>query len=309
MPPIIAHKTLDKIDNVMKADGGASYRKHLRAAIAACEDAYREDDGGFRTHLGASLIGRECPRELWFTFRWATESKPEPRILRLFNRGHLEEGRFVALLKMIGCDVWQYDEKGRQFRVGAHGGHFGGSLDGVIRGIPEMPLDALLTEFKTHGEKSFAKLAGSPQKNGKRVPGGEGVRAAKFEHFVQQQVYMGTYGLEWSLYCAVNKNTDDLYMELVPFDREMYERHVHRGGLIVKAEEPPPQISKSPGWFACRFCDHKQVCHYRAAPVRTCRSCRHVNVATAGTWYCLKHEIVVDKKAQLEACADYERLF
>ena len=41
-------------------------------------------------------------------------------MLRLFNRGHIEEARFIAMLLTIGMPVYQQDAEGKQFRI-----HFG----------------------------------------------------------------------------------------------------------------------------------------------------------------------------------------
>src|SRR5574340_1518573 len=70
--PVIASKTLDAINSALQQDRGNLFRKHLRETIPHAEDAYREDNDPFRTHLGASLIGRDCTRELFYTFRWTT---------------------------------------------------------------------------------------------------------------------------------------------------------------------------------------------------------------------------------------------
>lgn len=76
-------------------------------------DQHWEDhaEDGDRTHLGGSLIGRECLRELWYTFRWATNVKFSGRILRLFDRGHKEEFRFVEYLRQIGVEVREYAQE------------------------------------------------------------------------------------------------------------------------------------------------------------------------------------------------------
>src|SRR5688572_4793950 len=70
-------------------------------------DTYYEP---FRWHLGASIIGHECSRYLWFSFRWCARDEGEAtkrdanshanlgRKLRLFNRGHREEARFIEYL-------------------------------------------------------------------------------------------------------------------------------------------------------------------------------------------------------------------
>lgn len=273
---LIATKTLAAIEAALTLDQGAKFRGLLKDLMPLAGDAYDTKNEEFRTHLGASLIGRECARELWYSFRWATSKKFDGRMLRLFNRGHLEEPRMVALLMLIGCEVWQVDKNGKQFRIGGHRGHFGGSLDAVVRGIPDLPPDqACLSEFKTHNDKSFAKLIS------------EGVMSAKWEHFIQQQIYMGKNGLNWSLYLAVNKNNDELHGELVQFDPIIYGKYLERSVATIDEVTPPPRISESPSWFKCKFCDHKALCHeVKTVPARNCRTCLHSRVEDAGAWIC-----------------------
>ena len=135
-----ANLTLKLIEDAMVADQGASFRVLLKDLMPTAEDAYRGDDPPFRGHLGASVIGRACAREVWYGFRWAKKPAFNGRMLRLFNRGHLEEPRMVALLKMIGVTVHQYDARGKQFRIGkGYKGHGGGGMDGVLYGVPEYP--------------------------------------------------------------------------------------------------------------------------------------------------------------------------
>lgn len=293
----IAQKTKQAIEECLVKDQGALYRKFFHEAMVEAvdlkSDAFRDEDDGFRSHLGASLIGRECPRELWYTFRWTTLKRHEGRMVRLFHRGHLEEPRFVALLRAIGCTVWQYDQDHHQFRVAAHDGHFGGSLDSVIQGCPDIPDQPILGEFKTHSEKSFEKLVK------------EGVRSAKPEHWVQQQVYMAGYALHWSLYMAVNKNNDDLHMELIQAEPEQATRYFERAGGLIQLGRPPHKISPSPGWFGCKFCDHKQVCHHNGEPARNCRTCIHSSPVAEGGWYCQHKNKPLSKADQIAGCFDY----
>ncbi|MEO5365362.1 MAG: oxidoreductase, partial [Magnetococcus sp. WYHC-3] len=52
--------------------------------VEAILAAYEADAGsGFRPHLGASLIGKECDRSLWLDFRWAARARFGGRMLRL----------------------------------------------------------------------------------------------------------------------------------------------------------------------------------------------------------------------------------
>lgn len=301
---LVATKTLEAIEKAMYADQGASFRGHLGRLMPLAADAYSTKEDLWRDHLGASLIGRECGRELWYSFRWATEKRFDGRMLRLFNRGHLEEPRFIALLVMIGCQVWQVDANGKQFRIGDHNGHFGGSMDGVIQSLPDIPDQPVLGEFKTHNAKSFEKLVA------------EGVLKAKWEHFIQMQLYMGKNGLGWAAYCATNKDTDAIHIELVQFDPLQYQRYLDRAGMIIQATSPPPKINESPGWFKCKFCDQKEACHNGAALAINCRTCHWSRPGDNGEWLCMEptadaafgDNVPLSKKTQRVGCEAYEPL-
>ena len=294
----LATKTIAAIDGAIKSDQGASFRVKLGEVLPHISDAYSPDNFPFRSHMGASLIGDSCAKKIWYGFRWTTRPVFEGRLLRLFNRGHSEEGRFIAMLLMIGCRVYQQDGDGNQFRISDAGGHYGGSGDGIAYDIPDLdPGTKALLEFKTSGEKPFVKLKK------------EGVRIAKSEHFVQMQQYMGKMGLGVALYMCVNKNTDELYGELIAFDHRVYEQYLDRAIKLVGLDSPPEGISKSPGWFECKWCDHNKVCFGKSAPEKTCRSCTKVQCTDDGKWLCTDSGELLDKHAQLKACTDYQKSF
>jgi hypothetical protein len=297
----LATKTLALIEDTIQADQGASFRGWLGKVIGHMDDAYRTDEFPFRTHLGASGVGDDCARKIWYGFRWATRQRHGGRLLRLFNRGHLEEARFLAMLLMIGADVYQQDENGKQFRISDAGGHFGGSGDGVVVNIPDLdPGVPALSEFKTSGDKPFQKVKK------------EGVQSAKFEHYVQMQVYMRKMGLAVALYMVVNKNDDELYAEIVPFNATVADEFIARGVNLVWMDDQPTRISNSPGWFECKWCDHRKVCHLKGAPDINCRTCANSQPLPDGTWCCnnvTDEPHVLSKEEQLAACGAYSRKF
>ncbi len=322
----LAVETLRAIERHLVADQGAKFRGFQRQVLPHMTDAYRDEpEEGFRSHLGASLLGTECARALWYGFRWYTKSVFNGKTLRLFNRGHLEEGRFISLLLMIGVQIFQQDAHGKQFRISELGGHLGGSGDGVALGVPDLPpAMAGLTEWKTHSESSFAELAGKdwrkvheglvdPKKP--QLPfSGKGVREAKFQHYVQMQTYMRKMDLMFALYGAVNKNTDDIYMEIVVLDTQFADQFLERGRKIIMLAQPPKKLNESPGWYGCTFCDHKPVCHLRAVPQRNCRTCVFSDPLEDGTWKCTSavvaalgaQEQLLSKVQQLQGCSHYE---
>jgi hypothetical protein len=298
--PTIATKTLAAIEAAMLKDQGAKFRGLLEKLLPTAGDAYSTDETPFRKHLGASLIGRKCARELWLSFHWTRNKKHSGKMLRLFNRGHLEEPRMVALLIMIGCQVWQADANGKQWRIVDDTGHFGGSLDGVAKGIPEMPNEPVLTEFKTHNDSSFKKLQS------------EGVQVAKWEHFIQMQVYMMRMKLRHSLYMAVNKNNDEVYAELIAYNPETAERYWSRGVTIVQSPQPPAKISDNPSHYDCKWCDMHPVCQGKDAPARNCRTCSFSQAVpqkvdgVGALWFCHRDRTYIPIEKQYKGCDAYD---
>jgi hypothetical protein len=274
---VLAKKTLAAIDAAIELDQGASYRQHLKRVLPHMADAYRgAEENPFRSHLGASILGGKCGRAIWYSFHWFTKPKFPGRVLRLFNRGHLEEARLIAALLTINCRVYQQDGEGRQYRISDVAGHLGGSGDGVAIGIPDLPVGApALTEWKTHNDASFKALVKT------------GVREAKFEHFVQMQTYMRKMGLMYGLYGAVNKNDDSIHLEIITLDTGIGDQFLQRGRTIIMMARAPAKINESPGWFDCKWCDHRPVCHLKATPERNCRTCIYVECnADKGGWDC-----------------------
>ena len=233
-----------------------------RDAIFASYEA--DADTGFRPHLGASQIGKSCERALWYDFRWTTPARFPGRILRLFETGQLEEARIVRNLRRVGATVLEVDpETGRQWRVEAHGGHFGGSLDAVALGLLEAPKTWHVVEFKTHSAKSFRELVA------------KGVAEAKPQHWAQMQIYMHLTGLTRAMYVAVCKDTDDLHVERVRADGDAAERLLAKAGRVIHAPRPPARISEDPSLVRVPVLRPPRPLPWRRGGRGHCRSCLH----------------------------------
>ena len=253
----------------------------------------RDASEGFRTHLGASLIGKACERALWYDFRWTTKATFPGRVLRLFETGNREEERLVRNLRRTGATVVEVDpQSGRQFRVAAHGGHFGGSLDAVAINLIEAPKTWHVVEFKTHAQKSFTDLAAKK------------VRESKPQHYAQMQVYMLLTEISRAIYLAVNKNTDDLYVERIELDKAFAAQLLEKAGRIIFAQNPPARIHEDPTWYQCRFCDHADVCHGKQAAEINCRTCLHATPIDGG-WHCARHNKSLSEVDQRTACEQH----
>lgn len=239
-------------------------------------------DDGFRAHLGASQLGKRCERALWYGFRWVTRISWEGRMLRLFRRGHNEEPIFVADLELVGAEVLpENPATGEQWQYAILNGHVGGSCDGFARNVPNTP-GPVVTEYKTHSAKSFRRLIAAKEK-GELSP----VKTAKPEHYSQMQLYMGWSGFSYALYMAVNKDNDDLYVEIVAFDEIEFGQLQAKAERIVRNPAPPARASDDRESFVCRFCDHVDTCHGEKVAAMNCRTCISATPNLEGVpWSC-----------------------
>lgn len=225
-----------------------------------------------RTHLGGSGIGHECHRKIWYEYRWCETKKKPGRLLRLFDHGQKEEARVIADLRAAGLDVLDLDPStGKQWAFVDAASGLSGSLDGVVvMPVPGGEPTYALLEIKTHNEKSFKDLEK------------KGVAKAKPLHLAQMHTYMGLAGLEFALYFAVNKNTDDLYIEWISFDAQQFEWHKETARKVIGSRDPPERVSKDPAFFVCKFCDFSALCWGSAVARPSCRTCMRYERGTCG---------------------------
>lgn len=254
--------------------------------------SYVDKNGDWRrTHLGASIIGHECERRIWYDFRWCTNPDFDGRMLRLFQNGFSQEKRLLEDLRNAGVEV-VCEEDGEQIHYSDFGGHYSGSPDAVGKGFLEAPETWHVVECKTMNSKTFKQLQT------------KGVKLTKFEHFCQMQVYMGWAGLDRAFYIAVCKDTDEIYDERVYFDQELFDRLRLKADRIIFADEPSHKIAGDITHFKCRFCPHKWSCHSTRLPEVNCRTCAFSDVEDDGQWSCTRFKTMIDKEQQKKAC-DY----
>lgn len=267
--------------------------------------AQKTYDTGPRSHLGGSLIGHDCLRYLWLHFRWCYHEKFSGRMLRLFQRGHKEENSFIEYLRGIGCQVWEFDDENaaeedkgkKQFRISGSMGHFGGSLDGIVKLPPHYGIDEpLLAEFKTNGTgRGFNSLSE------------KGMILSKPQHFAQTSTYGYAYGFRYVLYMNVNKNDDDLYIEVVPLSMSLGKQCFEKADRVIGSREPLPMISKSPAKVPCTYCCYKDICFNGKLPEKNCRSCKSSIPVDNAQWFCETwNALIPNEDAIKQACGEWK---
>jgi hypothetical protein len=255
-------------------------------------------DRGHRAHLGASLIGHDCKRYLWYIFRWCLHEKHTGRQQRLFNRGHREEDRFIEWLKGIGVEVWAASEDGEQFRINGVNGHFGGSLDGIAKLPKSYEIDEpVLLEFKTNGTGAgFNKLLS------------DGMPIAKPQHFAQTSTYGLKYGFNYCLYLNINKNDDSMHVEMVKLDHKLGAQMEIKAEQIITAQTAPARLSDNPTYKQCGWCAVKGICHKGEQPEKNCRSCTNASAVENVQWFCSQYGAVIPKEFIAKGCNDWKSI-
>lgn len=247
-----------------------------------------------RHHLGISIIGDECSRKLWYTFRWVKLGQAEGRMRRLWNRGHREEEQFKQFLYWCGFEGRGIDPAtGKEYKLSAVNGHYGGTPDGImlvswLDGVP------VICEYKTHNDKSFKELKDKKLANAKPM------------HFSQMCGYGKDLEIRYGLYVAVNKNDDEIYFEFVELDWNKASELEKKAADIIYAKSPPPRINENPSYWKCKFCtDLKGVCHNGEAIDKNCRSCVFASPGEKAEWVCEKYG-QIPREFLKQGCGDWK---
>lgn len=252
-----------------------------------------------RNHLGVSVIGNSCSRKLWYIFRWVKLEQHDPRMRRLFNRGHREEPNFVKWLFKMGFFVREIDPAtNKQYRMSGVNGHYGGSGDSVLL-LPWLRGDndpRILGEFKTHNKKSFEDL----KKNK--------VKLSKPQHWAQMCGYGKAFNIRYGLYCAINKDDDDIYFEFLELDWNYAHQLEMKAQDIITSQIPPPRLSEQPSYFDCKYCHFQGICHYNEPVEINCRSCKQAQPVDNGEWKCSRFDSIIPKDFIKKGCDQHSSI-
>lgn len=294
-----------------------------------CDKKWQDEN---RKHLGFSLIGDECQRKLWYGFRWCKMPKPEPRVKRLFDRGHKEEERFIDYLTGIGCKVYPFDPSYRLLYQPDENeivvlnnstiidikckseGYIDVSDDiqyiakANKKGI-DYPVQWKVSASNGHSGGSLDGKGYLPEKYGLTEEilfefkthseksfkdlKSKRMKMSKPVHYAQCCAYGYIMKLNYVCYVSVNKNDDGLHLELLPLNHKTGEILVMKADRIIMSQEPPPRLHENPTFWLCKACNYFPICHAKGEIDRNCRSCKHAEPAKDKLWVCNKHQQIL----------------
>jgi hypothetical protein len=229
---------------------GASINALIDAALVRANRAQPPRD-----YLGASRIGEPCLRKLAYEFNHTRKdagSDFDGAILRVFEAGHRFEELTIEWLRDAGFDLRTRKRDGSQFGFSVAGGRLRGHIDGVIIDGPDIGMRwPALWEHKALNARSWTDLV-------KR-----GLRASKPIYFAQVQFYMGYMDVQQTLFTVLNKDSQQLFHEIVLFDPAEAQLLSDKAVDILRAVdagELPPRVAANADFYLCQSCEYAKRC-------------------------------------------------
>lgn len=250
-----------------------------------------------RQYLGASGIGGNCERALFYSFRWASKGGVDARGLKAIADGHASEQVMIKRLMLVNdVELW-VEESGAQIGFSDIGGHFMGNLDGIIK---HPSIGTAVWENKATNIKKFETLKKLKAEN-------ESTALKKWDqtYYGQAQIYMHYMGLGVHYLTCCTPGGRDMASVLTHYNEPDALALIERAKRVIFGDGPATRISSDPAWFECRWCKHQNTCHGVTLPQVNCRTCAHATPKAEGGWMCEKFACDLSFEAQLEGCVSH----
>ena len=194
-----------------------------------------------RNYIGASSIGSDCLRQIWFQFKGVKTEQVPNKFRRAWAIGKRLENLIIEWVIDAGIKVEQSDFKYHAANMPYFQGHF----DGVLTWRKKRSI----LEIKTAKNASFNVFVK------------KGLKVWNPQYYAQIQSYMGMSGINSAYILVLNKDTSELSDEFVLFDPDLYEQLREKAQMIYGAHIEPPRINGSALFYKCKQCKFNKVCH------------------------------------------------
>lgn len=194
-----------------------------------------------RTYMGASMLGKECDRQVYYSYNFPIH-KDDPSHIRRMLAGHLYESMAISILRNSGYTVYNEDGDGKQYCFSD--GKIGGNCDGFIE------IDGIhyLLEIKSANDKRFNDMVKL------------GIKISDPTYYYQVQVYMKYFELDCCYFYVINKNNQDHYAEYIKYSAIDADYIINRAKEIAEMNSEPDRKYMSSSFYKCKFCDYRERC-------------------------------------------------
>ena len=198
---------------------------------------YPEEDP--RNYIGASSIGSDCWRQIWYEIKGEKGEGVSNKIRRTWEIGKRLEGLIIDLLKASGIEFENHQVELKDPNLPYFKGHFDGLMINPYA----------ILEIKTAKDASF------------KIFVRDGCKKWNPKYYAQLQSYMGMSSVFSAYILVLNKDNSEVWDELVLFDSDFYQKLCDKAQMIYEAKIPPPRINGNPLFYLCKQCKFRKVCH------------------------------------------------
>ena len=178
--------------------------KQITDKIKLDVDAYcLTYNDGHRSHLGASLIGHECKRYLWYTFRWVKAETFDARMNRLFRRGHREEAQFIDMLRGAGFKVQPHFEPQLLLHDGSDSYFWVSEESKLKENLESSEVIDNVTDYPQHTQNAIASGLIKPEPTQFRISDCKGHFGGSMDGKLQ---FPESYGINGTFLCEFKTN-------------------------------------------------------------------------------------------------------
>lgn len=194
-----------------------------------------------RNYIGASIIGSECLRQIWYEFKSVKAEKVPAKTRKTWGIGKRLEGLVLGWIEDAGIDIYLLPATLFSSVVPVFCGH--------VDAIGRINNKKYILEIKTAKGASF------------NIFTNKGLKAWNHQYYAQIQSYMGMSGIYSAYILVLNKDNSALSDELIEFDPLFYSNLECKAQMIAHAVTAPPKINGSPLFYKCKMCKFNKVCH------------------------------------------------
>lgn len=196
-----------------------------------------------RAYIGASIIGSDCWRQIYYELHETVAKGVAPKTWRTWQIGKHLESLVIDWLDDAGITLGTLEQRTLQSnKVPLFRGH----VDSVWI---DKGVNKAIIEIKTAKDSSFNTFVN------------KGLKIWNPQYYAQVQSYMGMSNINSTYILVLNKDNSSLSDELVTFDPAFYERLEEKALAIASAKIAPPKIHSSPLWYQCKLCKFNTICH------------------------------------------------
>ncbi|UKA12951.1 hypothetical protein [Photobacterium damselae] len=224
-----------------------------------------------RPHLGCSQIGAECRADLWHSFRWNVKAEFDADTHLRFQDGHRSEDVMAAYLRKAGFQLVTH-KNGQQIRVSSLGGHFAGSVDGIIKGLPWLHKNEVsIWEHKAVNETKFKKLKGLVDELGPdslRLA----LQAWDQVYYAQAQCYMSKLNTTHHWLTCSTPGCRDFVAVRTELDPDFARLMENKAETIITSSEPPAREFDDPFFYKAKWLNSYDILYKNAVPAPNYRN-------------------------------------